>query len=79
MFASIDEEGCRHLLLDSIIGFQKSSKSVEKEDAFITSSIGTKRQRETTKGIKIHFKWKDGSTTWIKMKDAKDSYPVQLA
>ena len=79
MFASVDKEGYRHLLLDSIIGFWKSSKAVEKEDAFVTSSNGTKRQKETTKGIKIHFQWKDGSTTWSKMKDAKDSYPVQLA
>ena len=27
---------------------------------------------------KILVKWKDGSTTWIALKDTKESYPVQL-
>ena len=34
---------------------------------------------ETTKGWEILVQWKDGSTTWSKLKDMKDSYPVQLA
>merc|ERR1712107_143636 len=34
---------------------------------------------ETTKGWHVNIQWKDGSTTWIKLKDVKDSYPVELA
>jgi len=79
MFASVDEEGHRHLLLDSIIGFRKTGDAVEKIDAFVTSSNGTRRRRETTKGYQINIQWKDGSTTWSKLKDVKDSYPVELA
>jgi hypothetical protein len=29
--------------------------------------------------VEINIEWKDGSTTWNKLKDAKDSYPVQVA
>ena len=79
MFASVDEEGHRHLLLDSIVDFRKTGEAVDKSDAFVTSSNGTQRRRETTKGFQILCQWKDGSTTWSKMKDVKDSYPVQLA
>ena len=25
------------------------------------------------------MQWKDGSTTWLNLKECKDSYPVQLA
>ena len=78
MFASFDEEGHRHLLLDSIIDARRTDMAIKKEDAFITSSNGVKRQRETTKGWEILVQWKDGSTTWSKLKDMKDSYPVQL-
>ena len=79
MFASIDEEGNRHLLLVSIVDFRKTSKAVSKDDAHTVNKSGTKRRKETTKGWEILVQWKDGSTTWSKLKDVKDSYPVDLA
>ena len=79
MFATVDEEGHRHLLLDSIIDTRKSAEAVDKADAFIQSSNGTRRRRETTKGWEVLIQWKDGTTTWSKLKDVKDSYPIQLA
>jgi hypothetical protein len=79
MFASVDEEGHRHLLFDSIIDYRKDGKEISKEDAFILTASGNKRRRETTKGWEVCIQWKDGSTTWSKLKDVKDSYPVELA
>ena len=79
MFASVDEEGHRHLLLDSIVGYRKTADAVNKNDAYVKSSNGVSRRKETTKGYEINVLWKDGTTTWSKMKDVKDSYPVQLA
>ena len=43
------------------------------------SSNGVKRRIETTKGWDVLIQWKDGSTTWNKLKDVKDLYPVELA
>ena len=54
-------------------------KEIKQQDAFITTNTGTRRRRETTQGWEILVQWKDGSSTWIAMKDMKDSYPVQLA
>ena len=79
MFASVDEEGHRNLLLDSIGDCRRTKDAVRKEDAFVISSNGNKHRRETTKGWEVLLHWKDGSTTWNKLKDAKDSYPVELA
>ena len=45
----------------------------------MTTSIGTQRRVITTKDWEVNLRWKDGSTTWKKLKDIKDSYPVQLA
>ena len=50
MFASVDEDGHRHLLLDSIIDARRTDIAIKKEDAFVTSSNRVKQQRETTKG-----------------------------
>ena len=79
MFASVDEEGRRHVILDAIVGYRRTNKAVTMKNAFITSKNGVKRRKETTKGYQICVQWKDGSTTWNTMKDIKDSYPVQLA
>ena len=48
------------------------------QDAFSTNTRGVKRRRPTTKGWEILAKWKYGGTTWIVLKDMKESYPVQL-
>ena len=79
MLATVDEEGHRHLILDHIIDFRKNGDALSQEEAFILTSNGTKRRKETTKGWEILIQWKDGSTTWNKLKDVKDSYPVELA
>jgi len=79
LYASVDEEGRRHLLLNSICGFRKRAGAITEADAFVTSSNGVKRRRETTKGCEVQCEWKDGSTTWNALKDIKDSYPVELA
>ena len=79
IFAQIDDEGHRHVLLDSIADHRTNGVQVTQDNAFIVSSNGGKRRRETTKGWEILVQWKDGSTSWECMKDVKESYPLQLA
>ena len=47
----------------------------------IVTPVGTKRRKQTTAGWELLIQqWKDGSTTWVTLQDAKDSsYPVQVA
>ena len=40
--------------------------------AFSTNTQGVKRRRPTTKGWEVLLKLKDGSTTWIALKDMKE-------
>jgi hypothetical protein len=35
--------------------------------------------RRTTKGWQLLLQWKDGSNTWIPLKDLKESNPVDVA
>ena len=78
MFAQVDEEGNRHVLLDEIIDFRTNGKEIRQQDAFIKSNNGAQRQKETTKGWELLIQWKDGSTIWESLKDMKDTYPVQV-
>ena len=78
MFAQVDEEGNRHVLFDEIIDHRTDGTEIKQDDAFIISPNGGRRRRETTKGWEILIQWKDGSSTWEKLKDVKECYPVQL-
>ena len=51
---------------------------VQEQDVFITKRTGTKRRRDTTKGVEVIVQWKDGITTWVTLKDIKNSYPVHM-
>ena len=79
MYAQVDEEGNRHVMFDEIVDHRCDGKEVKMQDAFTTNSRGVKRRKITTKGWELLIKWKDGSTTWVACKDAKEAYPVQLA
>ena len=53
LFAQIDDEGNRQMLMDEIIGHWSNEHAVKQQDAFIMTKTGTKRRRETTKGWEL--------------------------
>ena len=79
LFAQVDQEGNRHVLLDELIDYRVNGREVKLQDAFITTGTGTRRRHKTTIGWELLAQWKDGSTNWILLKDLKESYPVQTA
>ena len=79
LFAQVDDEGNRFQIMSEIVDHRTTGQEIRQQDAFVTTQTGTKRRRETTKGWEILVEWKDGSTTWVQLKDLKESYPVQLA
>ena len=79
MFAQVDAEGNRHVMFDQILDHRTDGTEVKIDDSFIKSKNGGRRRRETTKGWELLLQWKDGSTTWEKLKDLKECYPTQLA
>ena len=79
LLSQVDPDGHQLLTFDSIINHRTDDSAVKLGDEFIISSNGTQRRRHTTSGWDIQIKWRDGRTTWNKLKDVKDSYPCQLA
>ena len=63
LYSQVDPEGNRHVMFDNIIDHRTNGKQLLKDDAFITTSTGTKRRRETTSGWELLIPWKDNSTT----------------
>ena len=79
MFAEVDAEGQRHVLFQDIQDHRTDGTELVGDEGFFTTRNGTRRRKPTTKGHQILIGWKDGSTTWHKLKDVKEAFPVQLA
>ena len=79
ILSQVDPDGQRLLTFDCIIGHRTDGTEFQEKDAFVLSSNGVKRRREMTAGWEINIRWKDGETTWNKLKDVKDAYPTELA
>jgi hypothetical protein len=79
VYAQVDDEGKHYLIIDDIIDYRKEDNACRTEDMWITSKNGNKHPRMTTKGWKLCVLWKDGSTSWVPLKDLKESNPIEVA
>ena len=79
LHSQIDQEGRSFGILKEIVGHRKNEHAVHKDDGMITSSSGRERQRTTTIGWELEVLWSDTSTSWIPLKDLKDSNPIETA
>ena len=79
MYEMCDEEGNRTLLFDAIIDHRRCLTALTKADQKFVDSRGKAQYRRSTKGWRVCVQWKDGSTSWEKLSDIKECYPVQMA
>ncbi len=79
MWAQCDVEGRQHLLLDAIVGHRKLDTAVAVADGTVVDRYGRKSPKKTTKGWDLCVKWKDETTSWVKLSDLKESNPVEVA
>ena len=78
MYSQCDTEGNQYLLLKGIVDWEKDDTAVDRKDMYIQH--GTNRHlRKTTKGWKLCIEWKDGTTTWERLANLKESNPVEVA
>ena len=80
LYAQTDEEGRRERIMVEIIDHRSNEEAVKPEDGFVTvRKTGRKKPRITTKGWDIKVKWRDGTSSWIPMKEVKEANPIELA
>jgi hypothetical protein len=78
MYASSDPYGNLLILMDAIIDHRKDDTALSKANAF-TTVRGRKYPKKSTRGWSLCIQWKDGSTSWEKLSDVKESFPVEVA
>lgn len=78
MYAQCDPQGNQQLLMDALIDHMRDGTAVIYAD---NKRIVNGRQQpcKSTRGWKLCVQWKDGSTSWERLTDMKESYPVEVA
>jgi hypothetical protein len=78
LFSQIDDKGNGHVLLEDIIDHRKADAAVSEEDAFVTMNNGVKRRQQTTQGWQLLCQWRNESTNWVALKEAKHLHPLKV-
>jgi len=79
IYSQNDTDGKRHLIFKEIIDHQHDSSALPPEDGFAVGYNGNRHRKKTTKCWDICVEWRDGSTSWLPLKDVKDANPLKLA
>jgi hypothetical protein len=80
MLTQVDSDGYSTTLIQGIIDYRKDdATAVPKSDKWVITARGQRRLRMSTVGWKLLVQWRDGSESWIPLKDMKESHPVETA
>ena len=78
LFSQVDEEGNQYQLFKEIIGHRKNKRAIEKTDQYRTTN-GKLTKKQTTAGWDLEVEWADGSTSWLPLKQLKETNSVETA
>jgi len=79
MYAQCDQDGNTMQLFDSIVDYRRSTTALCYEDQKGRKADGRTFMRRSTKGWQLCVQWKEGSTSWEKLSDLKESHPIEVA
>lgn len=78
LFSQVDEEGNQYQLFKEIIGHRKNKQAVEKADQYRTKN-GKQAKKQTTAGWDLEVEWADGTSSWLPLKQLKETNSVETA
>ena len=77
IYEQLDEEGNKYRLLSSIVDHKKDASAISISDGTFHWN-GREHKKRTTRGWSLCVEWKDGSTSWEKLQDLKESNPLEV-
>jgi hypothetical protein len=78
IWAQCNIDGNQYQLLDAVIDHKSDEHAIQRADGYVVVN-GRKHMRKSTKGWKLCIQWKDGSTSWERLADVKESNPIEVA
>jgi len=72
LYSQVDTDGNQYRFFSGLVGHRKRSSAVDKEDGFRQTN-GKRVRKCTTTGWDIEVEWRDGSTSWLPLKEIKET------
>ena len=79
LLAQVDPEGYHTNVLEEILDHKRNGTAVPMSGKYFKTKQGIQTQRKTTMGWALQIKWKNGSKQWVRLKDLKESNPVDVS
>jgi hypothetical protein len=78
MYAQCDADDRQYNIMEGIFDHKTDGHVIDCADMYIKHGSNT-QARKTTKGWHLCVEWKDGTTSWERLADLKESNPVEVA
>ena len=79
LFSQVDSEGNQYRLFSGIVNHRRTKAALDKADQYRILDNGRRIKKKTTAGWDLEIEWKDGSTSWVPLKELKETNAVELA
>ena len=79
MFAQVNDEDREQLITKEIVDHKKDHTAIPILEDKLRSYNWNEILKITTRGWKLLVEWKYGQTSWIKLKELKESNPIEVA
>ena len=79
MYAMCDENGNNILLFYATVDHRNNDNAMTRSERKFVDSKWKQQYKRSTKGWEVFVRWNNGSTTWEKLCDFKEFYPVHTA
>jgi hypothetical protein len=79
LFSQVDEEGNQYRLFKEIVGHRKNARAIDKADQYRPGHNGKQSKKKTTAGWDLEVEWVDGLTSWLPLKELKETNTIETA
>ena len=79
IYSQEDKDGVTVSYIQEIVDHKLDSTAVPKSEGTVEGHNGTPQKRKTTKGWSLLVELKNGTFEWVKLKDLKESHPIEVA
>ena len=78
LYRQVYRYGYNYSMLYDIVGHKKTYDTIPMESGYYEDKTGVKTRVNTIKGWKIRVKWESGETSYIVLKDIKNTGPLDI-
>jgi hypothetical protein len=79
LYSQVDAEGNQHRFFKEIFNHRKNKNALDKADQFQLLPNGNRIPKKSVVGWDLEVEWKDGTTSWLPLKESKETNVVEVA